>query len=363
MSTKVLFIAAVLLGSFGIAKASVTYEFVDLTPPGYSSSDALGIVGNQVYGGAWLGVEHAGYWPGGASSFVNLTPTTYTQAQVSGSDGTNEVGFGGVNGNAHALLWSGTAGSVVDLTPANYTNAMASGVSNGVQVGGAYNNNPATDEHAMLWTGTAASAVDLHPQGYAFSNAANILGNQEIGGAWTNAGNEHAALWHGTAASFVDLNPTGFITSTAYAQSQSQIVGWGFPQSAPQDERALLWTDPAASPIDLTPQGFVASLATATNGSEQVGDAQTSISGTPHPMVWSGSAASAIDLSSYLPAGYTEAGVNGINDQGVIVGQATIITQGGGESRAYELIPVPEPSTFGVIGIAALAATLRIRRR
>lgn len=303
----------------------------------------------------------AGYWTGGASSFVNLAPTGYTQSEVFGSDGTSFAGLGVNNSHPHALLWSATPGNPVDLNPSGFQNSGANGTSGGYQSGYAYNGNPATVTHAMLWNGTAASAVDLNPAGYSSSAAEGILNGVETGEAVASDGNEHGGIWAGTPT-FVDMNPPGFASSLIRKQGWFQFAGSGYTQLDSQDEHALLWNGDSPNAIDLNPSGFISSQAIDTNGIEQVGDAWTTSGGTPHPMVWHGSAASAIDLTSFLPAGYTEDGINGVNAQGVIVGQAFVFDPNvGGEFRAYELIPTPEPGVLACLTLIPFITLLRIR--
>ena len=93
------------------------------------------------------------------------------------------------------------------------------------------------------------------------------------------------------------------------------------------------------------------------------GHAQLTAQGTPHPFVWFGTAESGVDLSAYLPPGYTEVGVNGVNEEGVIVGTASVFNPTtGGTFHAYELIPIPEPRMTRLLGLGALALLLvRIR--
>ncbi len=62
-------------------------------------------------------------------------------------------------------------------------------------------------------------------------------------------------LWTGTADSAVDLNPTdlsGISGSVAYATNGTVQVGYGFgPGTGPGDNITLLWTGTAASAINL----------------------------------------------------------------------------------------------------------------
>jgi len=69
--------------------------------------------------------------------FIDLTPTGFTNTIASGTGGSQQVGqgFKTLAGNVHSLLWNGSAGSVVDLHPATLTQSQAYATSGSVQVG------------------------------------------------------------------------------------------------------------------------------------------------------------------------------------------------------------------------------------
>src|SRR5262249_31703333 len=108
--------------------------------------------------------------------------------------------------------------------------------------------------HALLWTGSADSAVDLNPTnipGMTDSSASATDGHQQVGDVWTwSAGVpvKHAVLWHGSADSAVDLNPAGFTDSSVNGVSNGKQIGWGRINIA---GNALLWSGTAASAINL----------------------------------------------------------------------------------------------------------------
>jgi hypothetical protein len=246
------------------------------------------------------------------------------------------VGRGNVVGTGEAaLLW--TAAGAVNLTPTNlpgfsgtaaepFTVATAT---NGTQQVG-WGLSETVNQDALLWTGTAASAVDLNPyflDPNSTSVALGIGGNQQVGlaiYAQNNPGNNaHAVLWNGTAASMVDLNPTILgeeddTESCAIATDGTHQVGYGDgdltinSESGFTDSHALLWTGTAASAVDLNPTNlnFTSSAAFGVVGTQQVGcgwvgdttiypgtnSMGTNGSGS-HALLWNGTAASAVDLT------------------------------------------------------------------
>jgi hypothetical protein len=155
----------------------------------------------------------------------------------------------------------------------------------------------------------------------------NVSANQIVGFGYfgnPNSNEDHTLLW--TAAGAVDLNPTnlsGFDYSSASGTSGTQQVGYGEASSGVKGTvftHALLWTGTAASAIDLNPTnlGINSSTANGTNGAQQVGAGYGSFSGS-HALLWIGTAASAVDLN---PSGYTDSGAVG-TDGTQQVGSAT----------------------------------------
>jgi hypothetical protein len=108
------------------------------------------------------------------------------------------------------------------------------------------------------------------------------------------------------------LQPTGYTYSAGTAAITGNQVGYGSASGNPN--HALLWSGTAASAIDLTPAGYSESLANAivaTGGVPREAGEGTLVSGTPpHALLWNGTAASAIDLN---PVGFDTSTVYGIS--------------------------------------------------
>jgi hypothetical protein len=138
----------------------------------------------------------------------------------------------------------------------------------------------------------------------------------------------------------VDLNPAnlGITSSTAGSISGIQQVGEGFSSGTGGNGHALVWSGTAASAVDLNPTGFTSSGATATNGTEQVG------TGDDDALVWFGTAASVINLGALLPTttlALRNSGASSIDSSGNIYGIATVETNDGPVEYAVEWSPVP----------------------
>jgi uncharacterized repeat protein (TIGR01451 family) len=96
------------------------------------------------------------------------------------------------------------------------------------------------------------------------------------------------------------------VQSEALGVGDGQQAGFG--QVAGGHSHALLWTGDAASMVDLHPAGFNSSAALGVSGGQQVGSA-TDHSGTEHALLWAGNAGSVVDLS---PAGLALSRANGV---------------------------------------------------
>lgn len=93
------------------------------------------------------------------------------------------------------------------------------------------------------------------------------------------------------------LHDPSFTETQALGNSSANQVGFG---NGPNQTHALLWTGSAASVVNLTPAGSLGSQAYATSGPVQVGRTFP-VFNTNHAAMWTGTAASFIDLH---PAGY-----------------------------------------------------------
>lgn len=224
-----------------------------------------------------------------------------------------------------ALSQSGTGSqptfyTAIDLNPNGVSDSEGHGISGGSQAGFG---TPVNTYHALLWKGSAGSMQDLNP-GFLQSQAYGISGGQVVG--WgtvqTPAGNrDHAVMW-GSDGVVVDLdplqveNPQYIYGSQARATSGAQQVGYVccFPGAS----HAALWSGSAASFVDLHPAGFYDSYAYGVSGGQQVGWGSSVTANYPHALLWNGSAASVVDLN---PNGFTQSYGYGISG-GEQVGQA-----------------------------------------
>ena len=244
----------------------------------------------------------------------DITPPSSNSGKLTGAANGKQVGGGG---NGHAMLLNGNALTSIDLHPAGYSYSMATSTDGTEHCGYAYG----FGIHAMKWSGTSNTAVDLH-NGYNSTRCTGTHGGQQTGYGETliySVAIQRAMLWNGTSA-YVDLGPAGFSFSKALGVRNGQQVGHAGGPPYPMGDvvgyqsgtHAFMWTGTAASAVDLHPIGFDGSQALATNGTQQGGWGY-SILPTQHlhAMLWSGTAASAVDMH---PAGYADSRITAMTD-------------------------------------------------
>ena len=127
----------------------------------------------------------------------------------------------------------------------------------------------------------------------------DAFGGQIVGASYSGAITQHAELL--TAAGAVDLTPAELTDATALGTNGVQQVGYANTSSGAG--HAMLWTGTAASAVDLNPtnlSGITYSEALGTNGIQQVGrgNAAGLNYANGDALLWAGTAASAVDLST-----------------------------------------------------------------
>ena len=226
----------------------------------------------------------------------------------------------GIDGNNHAILENGNAINSVDLHPgAIYYSSMAISTDDVEQCGYAtYFGSP----HAMRWSGSAASFLDMHASsGFTWSYCLGNYAGQYVGYGERPVYTvtfQNALLWNGTVVTNLHPATLLFTYSKALGARNGQQVGYISNASYPYGEtfsyhalsHAVMWTGTAASAVDLNPAGYTASEALATNGTQQAGWAYSSLpAASQHAALWSATAASFLDLH---PAAYSDSRITAL---------------------------------------------------
>ncbi len=245
----------------------------------------------------------------------DVTPPKSLTGKLVGAATGKQVG---ADGNNHAFVESGNAALAEDLHPttAGYYSSMAISTDGVEQCGYA---NYGGNSHAVKWTGTAASFFDMHSSsGFTWSTCLGTYGGQQVGFGERpvyTVTYQNALLWNGGVVT--NLHPTQlfYSFSKAFGISNGQQVGYISNASYPYGEtlsyhplsHAVLWTGTAASAVDLNPVGFTASEALATNGTQQAGWAFNGAS--QHAALWSGTPDTFVDLN---PLGYNDSRITAL---------------------------------------------------
>ena len=112
----------------------------------------------------------------------------------------------------------------------------------------------------------------------------------------------------------IDLTAGDPAAGVAYAVDDGRVAGVRLSQSG---DRATLWPSGQGTPLDLTPAGLTHARVWAAHGGRQAGFALPSGGGEdPHAFLWSGTAASFVDLNQFLPAGHSNSSANSIQQIG-----------------------------------------------
>ncbi|MCO5298114.1 MAG: PEP-CTERM sorting domain-containing protein [Fimbriimonadaceae bacterium] len=309
-----------------------------------------------------------------------------------------------------AFRW--TQGGGLEGLPnlASRSYAVGNGANNsGAVVGTASTTFFGSDPLPVIWQGGVATQLPL-PAGESFGRAYGVNASNAAVGSVGAGTTEFGVLYQGgSAAILTQTTANGSFVRTAFGINDSgRIVGFGIdPNNAAVNVGYVLdtATNTAFSVGALTAHGHNGAIAFGVgNGGHIVGSSMLN-QGSGLPFIWTdaggmveiplptgtsqgsaravnasgwavGTASSAFAipflydgsqtyaLGDLLPAGSgwdlstnTSSSAMGISDGGIIVGTGVH----NGNTRAYAMVPVPEPATMAVLGLGAVAL-LRRRR-
>lgn len=153
------------------------------------------------------------------------------------------------------------------------------------------------------------------------------------------------------------LHPGGYSESYGFGASRATQSGIGYIGSTPH---ALMWSGTAASAIDLNPVGYSQSVAYGNFGTTVVGFAAP-VGSFNHAVLWNGSAASVVDLN---PAGFQSSIANAATTAkqvGAAYGTTTNFNNhaflwGGTAATAVDL----NPSGFGTSNATGVSGNIQV---
>jgi probable HAF family extracellular repeat protein len=344
------------------AHAATQYIITDLGTLGGPSSKALGInVSGQVVGWSNLSTSNPYdpraflYSDGVLTNLGRLPDGAGTQA-----NGINDLGevVGQTNGNGDGFLYNN--GIMTALTsPTGYAASQPTAINNNGQVAGWFYKGPNMSygiAHAFLDSnGTMLDLGALPGTGWmakSYANGVNINGDV-VGSGDSVSGYQHAFLYSGGVMK--DLGKlTGAAESYATDINDNGVVvghsGYG--------GHAFIYSNNQMTDLGTLPSGYLSEAFAINNGGQVVGYANTSTS-SEHAMLYRDGVMS--DLNSLIDptSGWILSRATAINDAGQIAGSGGI----GGQTHAFLLTPVPEPSTLALLGIGALGVMAYIWKR
>lgn len=356
LATSLLMVLGVNLASAAVASAQ-TYVLIDLTPDA-GNAVATDFSGGVAAGYASLGVFGTAYraslWDG--IDTIDLHPSALVDDALTGSVGRSSIlgGSAGLQvgwvagtptgGRAVPALWRGTVESAMLLTIPFVNFGGQANATDGAQVVG-YATGQDRDgttfgpSQAVLWDAATGVGVGLGDGGNP-SIAYGVGGGAQVG--LVNKGTVSAALWRGSAKSLVNLHPKNAVVSVANATDGVRQAGYaGYDvrvrveaAKGNKDKRfnyAMLWSGSAASAVNLHPfpvnampeVSLTQSYALGMNGSWIVGYAtDANKSGSPaaaHAIIWD-SQFQSLDLNAFLPGGFVGAQAVSVDEQGNVSG-------------------------------------------
>jgi len=346
-------VVVLLSGVAADASAPVHYTVIDLAPGRANAINSNGqVVGNSTPDAfTYLDdtVQSLGTLPGGTGSYANAINST---GQIVGQAYT----YGNVG--THAFLYN--AGVMNDLGTLNNANCSANGINNnGVIVGTAYliGSSGYSYCESFLFSGSMHGIGNRF--GGSLSAATGINNSGQVVGWASNGGASWAVLYNSGSA--IDLGtlsaPYNFESVGSALNDLGQVVGSSHT-AGDAISHAFLYESGSMHDLGIL-AGRTQSEASGINSNGVIVGKSWTVAGDYRAVLWDEYGIQ--DLNSLIPenADWILKDATGINDNGEICG----FGQYGGQQRAFLLTPIPEPSTFALLGVGALGLLAYAWRR
>jgi len=351
------------------ALAEIVYSVTDLGDLPGGDDKSRGVAINEA--GQIAGDSEAG---GGTRAFMWQNGAMTDLAVL--SQGHNWSEAWDINDSGQVVGSSRTDDSYPSQRPFIYSNSTMTnlgsfggdygftmGINNAGQVVG-LSRYPNGVTHAFRWSnGTMidlGSLDESYSCAYAINNAGQIVGVSTLNGV------DRGFLWENDTMSDLGDLPGGLDKTRAYdINNFGQIAGESAVASSPDINHAFLWQDGAMTDLGVLPNGSDKSYAYGINDDGLVvGTSYIHAAGggaAHRAFIW-GSVNGMQDLNDMLDSsgsGWTLMGCRDINNAGQIVGFGI---NPDGFSHGFLLTPIPEPSTFVLLGMGAFGLLVYVWR-
>jgi probable HAF family extracellular repeat protein len=371
--------ALAVLASANAVSAAIEYTVTDLGAqigPDRPSNSPVGINASGTVVGNLGDVANADaraflLYANGAYTRLPTLPAPYDFAEYvyAINDNNQVVGESGsllaLIPDAHAFLFSN--GGLTDLGTLGGSYSSAIGINDRGQIVGVSSIAGDVTTHAFLYSN--GKVTDLGTLGGSESSATAINNNGQVAGySDTSDGNVSAFLYRNGV--MTGLGTLGGTVSIAVAiNNKGQVVGDSTFNDSGMGQHAFLYSN--GKMIDLGTLGGMTSAAHAINDQGQIVGYSTLSQPLASPFLSAGfiySNGIMVDLNTLIdPSSSWEiADATGINDSGQIVAlglSKDAVIPGIGPLETLLLTPLPEPSSLALLGLAAVTAIARRRRR
>jgi probable HAF family extracellular repeat protein len=349
------------------ADIPAAYTITDLGPiSGDNHADAYGInnSGQSVGDTADTSTHYnaCAWGANGAISYLGALPNDSCSTAYAVNNSGVAVGFSGQYHSdgtyGNAVVWQN--GGITKLPTLGGTYAVAYGINDSGQVAG-WAQNTAGYWHAVIWQN--GGITDLGAvSGKDSSEAWGINSSGWVAGfSWTSTHGwppDWCAFVGKPGQALTQLGGYGGLAQALALNDSGQVVGWANIQSGSLPHAVLWDSNGGMRDLGVLP-GWAYSGANSINDSGQVvGDSVNSNDTDGRAFIWDNNVM--VDLNTLIPtnSGWRLTWATGINDEGQIIGGGY---NPSGESDAFLLTPIPEPSSSVLALFGASLAVLSAR--
>jgi probable HAF family extracellular repeat protein len=356
---------AIVISVFGgPAWSAGPYVVTDLGTFGGSFTNAMGLDINnngQVAGWSYTAGyadERAFLWSNGTMTDLGTLGGHYSGAMALNNNGQVVGSAHTASNNYHAFLYGG--GTMKDLGTLGGIESYASDINDyGVVVGRSFTNIPGDAMHGFIYSNGTMQDLPLNgmaPDVYGINNDGQVVGDIFFPGAFRL----HAFVYSNGTTTDLGVLP-GMERSQANAINRNgDIVG--ISDNVAGTYRAVLWSNGTMTDLGTLPGFESSSQAVDINASGQIVGVLGDWTQTPYRLhAFLCDQGTMFDLNDLVVNldGWTLQVAESINDSGQIVGYGTR----DGNTRAFLLSPVPEPSALLLAAVGLVGLLMHARRK